>query len=184
MKKNKLIILDRDGVINFDSTEYIKTPEEWLPIPGSLKAIAMLNRKGFKVAIATNQSGIARGYFDFYTLQQIHNKMRNALAQEGGKIAEICFCPHSPDDHCKCRKPKTGLLEEIFALFNIDPKKDFVPFVGDSLKDIEAAKAAFCQPVLVRTGNGEDTLRKLASNKDEVTVVADLLEFAQGLQTK
>lgn len=155
----KLIILDRDGVINFDSDNYIKSPSEWIPIPGSLEAIAKLNNAGYKVAIASNQSGVARGLYDLKTLAAIHQKMQTSLAAVGGTIDAIFFCPHHPDDRCTCRKPKTGLFQQIarhFQLLLVD-----VPAVGDSLRDLEAAQAVGCQPLLVLTGNGQETLKKI-----------------------
>jgi len=119
----KLVILDRDGVINRDSATFIKNPNEWIPIPGSLEAIALLNQHGYRVAVATNQSGIARGYFDMATLNAIHDKMHKALAQVGGRIDAVFYCPHAADAHCACRKPNTGMLEEISRRFNIELTK-------------------------------------------------------------
>lgn len=152
------IILDRDGVINYDSNEYIKSPHEWLPIPGSLRAIARLNQAGFRVFVATNQSGIARGYFDFNMLDHIHKKLHVELAAHGGQIEEIFFCPHHPEDHCSCRKPKPGLLYQIQAKYAVPLTETF--FIGDSLTDIQAAYAVGCLPLLVRTGKGQETLEK------------------------
>ena len=152
----KLIILDRDGVINEDSDDYIKSPEEWLPIPGSLEAIARLTRAGYRIAVATNQSGVARGLFDGDTLQRIHDKMRGAVAAAGGEIAAIYFCPHGPDAGCACRKPQPGLLREIGTHFHVDLSG--VPVVGDSLRDVQAAKTVGARPILVRTGKGEGTV--------------------------
>ena len=153
-----LIILDRDGVINEDSDDYIKSPEEWVPIPGSLEAIARLTRAGYRIAVATNQSGVARGLFDGDTLQRIHDKMRGAVAAAGGEIAAIFFCPHGPDDGCACRKPQPGLLRDIAAHFHVDLSG--VPAVGDSLRDIQAAQAVGAWPILVRTGKGERTVMR------------------------
>ncbi|MES2637733.1 MAG: D-glycero-beta-D-manno-heptose 1,7-bisphosphate 7-phosphatase, partial [Pseudomonadota bacterium] len=116
----KLVILDRDGVINVDSVNFIKNPSEWIPIPGSLEAIALLNQSGFRVALATNQSGIARGLFDMVTLNSIHDKMHRALALVGGRIDALFYCPHAADDHCNCRKPKTGMIEDIGRRFSIE----------------------------------------------------------------
>lgn len=152
------IILDRDGVINHDSTEYIKSPEEWRPIPGSLEAIAQLNRAGFRVFIATNQSGIARGYYDIDILDLIHEKLMYSLSAVGGYIEEFFFCPHHPDEHCSCRKPRTGLLEQIAAKYPVNLLDTF--FVGDSMSDIRAAQSAGCLPILVHTGNGKQTLQQ------------------------
>jgi D-glycero-D-manno-heptose 1,7-bisphosphate phosphatase len=152
------IILDRDGVINYDSDDYIKSPEEWLPIPGSLDAIAQLNRAGYRVLIATNQSGIARGYYDLETLRLIHEKFLNELASVGGHIDEIFFCPHHPDDACLCRKPKPGMLKMIETKYAVDLSHTF--FIGDSGADVQAARAAGCAPILVLTGKGEQTYRE------------------------
>jgi D-glycero-D-manno-heptose 1,7-bisphosphate phosphatase len=148
----KLIILDRDGVINYDSDDYVKSPDEWAPVPGSLEAIARLKRAGYTVVVASNQSGVGRGLFDLNTLHQIHEKMQQELARAGGKIDAIFFCPHKPEDQCACRKPRPGLLREIEKNFNCDLKD--VPVVGDSLRDVEAARAVGARPVLVHTGKG------------------------------
>src|SRR5512138_2630350 len=145
----KLIVLDRDGVINHDSPQFIKSPDEWRPIPGSLEAIARLNHAGFRVVIATNQSGIGRGLFDMATLNAIHEKMHRALAQAGGRIDALFYCPHTADSDCDCRKPNTAMLREIG-----------VPCVGDGLRDLQAAESVGAQPMLVLTGKGEKTLRE------------------------
>ncbi|TAK72030.1 MAG: D-glycero-beta-D-manno-heptose 1,7-bisphosphate 7-phosphatase [Gammaproteobacteria bacterium] len=147
------IILDRDGVINYDSDEYIKSPDEWRPIPGSLDAIAQLNRAGFRVLIATNQSGVARGHYDLDMLSNIHEKLIRELAAHGGYIEEIFFCPHHPEEGCVCRKPKPGLLHQIAEKYGVNLGETF--FIGDSHVDIQAAQAAGCKPLLVMTGNGE-----------------------------
>ncbi len=154
----KLIMLDRDGVINHDSEQFIKSPDEWRPIPGSLEAIARLNHAGFRVVVATNQSGIGRGLFDMAMLNAIHDKMHKALAQAGGRIDAIFYCPHSGDSQCDCRKPKTGMLREIGVRFGVDMTG--VPCIGDSLRDLQAADAVGAQPILVLTGKGEKTLRE------------------------
>lgn len=151
----KLIILDRDGVINHDSDQFIKSPEEWRPIPGSLAAIATLTQWGYRVIVATNQSGIGRGLFDMDTLNSIHDKMVKAVAQEGGRIDAIFFCPHTSGDQCNCRKPQPGMLEEIAARYNTDLTG--VPVIGDSLRDLQAAVAVGAQPMLVLTGKGKQT---------------------------
>ena len=151
----KLIILDRDGVINHDSASYIKSPEEWKPIPGSLEAIALLNQAGYQVVIATNQSGVGRGLFEMATLNAIHDKMHRALGQIGGRVDAIFFCPHANDAGCSCRKPKPGLLEEIARRFKVSLKD--VPSIGDSLRDLEASVAVGAQPILVLTGKGKKT---------------------------
>lgn len=149
------VILDRDGVINYDSAEYIKSPEEWLPIPGSLEAIAQLNRAGFQVLVATNQSGVARGYYNLDMLADIHEKLMNKLAEVGGYVDEIFFCPHHPDEACHCRKPKPGMLEQIREKYPVNFAETF--FIGDSDVDMMAARAAGCTPLLVLTGKGKHT---------------------------
>ncbi len=151
----KLVILDRDGVINFDSDQFIKSPEEWKPIPGSLAAIARLNQQGYRVVVATNQSGIGRGLFGMDTLNAIHDKMLKAAAQAGARIDAVFFCPHTNADGCECRKPKTGMLHEIATRYNTDLAG--VPVVGDSLRDLQSAAAAGAQPMLVMTGKGVKT---------------------------
>ena len=151
----KLVILDRDGVINQDSDQYIKSPEEWKPIPGSLEAIALLNQAGFRVVVCTNQSGIGRGLFEMDTLNAIHDKMIRALAQIGGHVDAIFFCPHTVTDDCECRKPKAGMFREIEARFNVSLAD--VPAIGDSLRDIQAAAAVGAKPILVLTGKGKKT---------------------------
>ncbi len=151
----KLIILDRDGVINYDSEHYIKSPAEWKPLPGSLEAIAKLTQSGYKVVVATNQSGIGRGLFDMDTLNAIHGKMLNAAKALGGRIDAIYYCPHPADSTCNCRKPRPGMMERIGACFNIDLAG--VPAVGDSLRDLEAAAQVGAKPMLVLTGKGKKT---------------------------
>ncbi len=177
----KLVILDRDGVINQDSANFIKNPNEWIPIAGSLEAIALLNQSGFRVAIATNQSGVSRGLFDMATLNRIHDKMNRELAIVGGRIDAIFYCPHSADEHCHCRKPDTGMIEEIGKRFSVELKD--VPAVGDALRDLQAYANAGCQPVLVRTGKGEATLAA-SQNADKALpantwVCTDLSEAVQ-----
>ncbi len=152
----KLVILDRDGVINQDSANFIKNPNEWIALPGSLEAIALLNQSGFRVAIATNQSGIARGLFDMAMLNSINDKMHRALAQMGGRIDAMFYCPHAAEDNCSCRKPKTGMIEDIGRRFSVDLREVFA--VGDSLRDLQAFHDAGCKPILVRSGKGEETL--------------------------
>ena len=151
----KLAIIDRDGVINYDSDQYIKTPAEWKPIPQSLEAIARLNHAGYRVVVATNQSGVGRGLFDMSTLNAIHDKMYRALANVGGRIDALFFCTHMDENNCDCRKPKPGMLLDIAKRFNVDLKN--IPFIGDSLKDLQAAQAVGAKPILVRTGKGEKT---------------------------
>lgn len=154
----KLVILDRDGVINYDSDHYIKSPDEWTPLPGSLAAIALLNQNGWRTAVATNQSGIARGLFDMHALNAMHTKMHKALATVGGRIDAVFFCPHLPEDDCDCRKPKPGLFLRIAERFDVPMRG--VPMIGDSHRDLEAGAAAGCLPILVKTGKGEATLAR------------------------
>jgi len=154
----KLLILDRDGVINQDSDAYIKSLDEWIPIPGSIEAIAQLSKAGWTVAVATNQSGIARGYYDLATLEAMHTRLRALVAEQGGEVGLIVHCPHGPDDGCDCRKPKPGMLRTIAAHYQLDLAG--VWFVGDSKGDLEAALTVDAQPILVKTGKGERTLSK------------------------
>jgi len=151
----KLVILDRDGTINHDSDQYIKSPAEWKPIKGSLEAIARLTQAGWRVVVATNQSGIGRGLFDMATLNAIHDTMHRAVHLAGGRIDAIFFCPHAGDSNCECRKPKPGMLLEIAKRMNVE--LEGVPMVGDSLRDLQAAVAAGARPVLVLTGKGTKT---------------------------
>ena len=151
----KLVILDRDGTINHDSDQYIKSPAEWKPIKGSLEAIARLTQDGWRVVVATNQSGIGRGLFDMATLNAIHDLMHRAVHQAGGRIDAIFFCPHASESNCGCRKPKPGMLLEIARRMNVE--LEGVPMVGDSLRDLQAAAAAGAKPVLVLTGKGRRT---------------------------
>lgn len=154
----KLVILDRDGVINYDSEHYIKSPAEWKPLPGSLEAIAKLTQAGYKVVVATNQSGIGRGLFDMDTLNAIHNKMHQAVRDLGGRIDAVFYCPHPADSSCNCRKPRPGMFERIGGCFNVDLKG--IPAVGDSLRDLVAAAAVGAAPMLVLTGKGEKTQKE------------------------
>ncbi|HEY8084579.1 MAG TPA: D-glycero-beta-D-manno-heptose 1,7-bisphosphate 7-phosphatase [Methylophilaceae bacterium] len=170
----KLVILDRDGVINFDSDHFIKNPDEWKPIPGSLEAIAELNQAGFRIALATNQSGIGRGLFDMATLNAIHDKMHRALAQNGGRIDALFYCPHSAEENCDCRKPKPGMLLEIGRRFGIDLKG--INSVGDSLRDLQAGVSLGVQPILVLTGKGKATRAK--GDLPEGTLIFDNLAQA------
>jgi len=171
----KLVILDRDGTINHDSDQYIKSPAEWKPIKGSLEAIARLTQAGWRVVVATNQSGIGRGLFDMATLNAIHDTMHRAVHQAGGRIDAIFFCPHAGDANCECRKPKPGMLLEIARRMNV--QLDGVPMVGDSLRDLQAAAAAGARPVLVLTGKGRTT-RDAGGLPAGTVVVADLAAFA------
>jgi len=151
----KLVILDRDGVINFDSDQYIKSPAEWRPIPGSPEAIARLNQAGYRVVVATNQSGVGRSMFDMDTLNAIHDKMHKTVAAVGGRIDAVFYCPHAADTGCNCRKPMPGMFERIAACFNTDLAG--TPAIGDSLRDLQAAMAVGAQPMLVLTGKGTKT---------------------------
>jgi D-glycero-D-manno-heptose 1,7-bisphosphate phosphatase len=170
----KLIVLDRDGVINHDSEQFIKSPDEWRPIPGSLEAIARLHHAGFRVVVATNQSGVGRGLYDMATLNAIHEKMHKAVAQAGGRLDAVFFCPHTADARCECRKPRAGMLQEIGVRFSVDMAG--VPCVGDGLRDLQAADTVGAQPMLVLTGKGERTLREGGFPKN--TVIFPDLAFA------
>ena len=174
----KLVILDRDGTINEDSDQYIKSPSEWKPIPGSLEAIARLTQGGWRMVVATNQSAIARGLFDMATLNAIHAEMHRAVNQAGGRIDAIFFCPHAADSHCECRKPKPGLLREIAS--RMDVELAGVPMIGDSLRDVEAAAAVGAKPYLVLTGKGKET-RKAGGLPPGTEVFADLAAIAARL---
>ncbi|MGN6315860.1 D-glycero-beta-D-manno-heptose 1,7-bisphosphate 7-phosphatase [Trinickia sp.] len=168
----KLVILDRDGVINVDSDAFIKTPDEWVPLPGSLEAIARLNQAGYRIAVASNQSGIGRGLFDMATLNAMHVKMNRAAAAVGGRIDAVFFCPHTAEDQCECRKPKPGLLQSIIERFEIDPAS--TPVVGDALRDLQAGAALGFPTHLVLTGKGKKTLA--AGGLPEGTKVHDDLK--------
>jgi len=168
----KIVVLDRDGVINFDSDSYIRSPDDWVPIPGSLDAIAALTKNGYRVAVATNQSGIARGFFDEETLHAIHRKMQRMVGEVGGRIDEIAYCPAGPDDDADCRKPKPGMLFELERRLGGSLKG--MPMIGDSLRDLQAAVAAGATPMLVRTGNGLETERTLPDELAATPVFDDL----------
>ncbi len=170
----KLVILDRDGVINLDSAQFIKSPAEWKPIPGSLEAIARLNQAGFRVVVASNQSGVSRGLLDMSTLNEINGKMHKALALVGGRIDAVFYCPHASDADCECRKPKPGMFQEIARRFNVDLAG--VPAVGDSLRDLEASVAMGALPYLVLTGKGAKTAE--AGGLPEGTIVVEDLAQA------
>ncbi len=176
-----LAILDRDGVINFDSDEFVRSPDEWLPIPGSLEAIARLHQAGWRVVVASNQSGVGRGLFSEEILEAIHRRMEQAVEAAGGRFDGIFYCPHHPDAGCKCRKPLPGLLEAIAAHF--DMSLDGVPVIGDSERDIDAALAAGADPVLVLTGNGEKTKATLTPGQ-KIPVYADLSAAVDALLAK
>jgi len=177
----KLVILDRDGVINQDSRQFVKTADEWIALPGSLAAIAQLNRSGWRVVVASNQSGLGRGLFGITELNAMHAKLRRELAREGGQIDAFFVCPHSPDAGCACRKPLPGLFHDISRRY--DTPLDAVPAVGDSLRDLQAAVSAGAQPLLVRTGNGNAT----ANHPDlpaNTQVFEDLAAVAQYLESR
>jgi D-glycero-D-manno-heptose 1,7-bisphosphate phosphatase len=174
-----LIILDRDGVINQDSDEFIKTPDEWVPLEGSLEAIAALSSAGFEVAIASNQSGIGRKLIDGPALEGIHRKMQRMVREAGGDIGRIVFCPHHPDDGCQCRKPAPGLLLDLSRHYGVALVG--VPIVGDSLRDIEAAIAVGGRPILVLTGNGQTTAEALRRTGESVETYANLQDAAHAL---
>ncbi|WP_210397949.1 D-glycero-beta-D-manno-heptose 1,7-bisphosphate 7-phosphatase [Motiliproteus sediminis] len=169
----QLVILDRDGVINQDSDHYVKSVDEWIPIPGSTEAIARLSQAGYKVAIATNQSGLARGYFDQQQLDAMHAKMTALVEAAGGRIDGIFFCPHGPDDRCDCRKPLPGMIHQIEQAFDLSAERAYI--VGDSLRDLQAGQACGCIPILVRTGKGERTLAK-GEGLDGVIICNDLAD--------
>ena len=176
--KPRLIILDRDGVINRDSDEFIKTPEEWQPIPGSLEAIASLCQTGYDIVVATNQSGVGRGLFNTQMLDRIHRKMSDSIRAAGGELQGIFVCPHGPDENCDCRKPKPGLMRQIENSFSCHLTGQ--PAIGDSARDLEAAIAVGAQPILVRTGNGIATEKSL-SPADHIAVFDDLADAAREL---
>ena len=177
----RLVLLDRDGVINQDRDQFIKAPEEWVPIPGSLEAIARLCRADYRVVVITNQSGIARGLLSMETLNRIHTRMLERIHQKGGEVDVILFCPHGPKYGCQCRKPKAGLFLELADRLKI--KLDDVPAVGDSSRDLQAARAARCLPVLVKTGEGTKTVLSLKASDglNDVPVFDDLAAFANDL---
>ena len=171
----KLVILDRDGVINFDSDQFIKSTQEWNPIPGSLEAIASLTQAGFRVVVASNQSGIGRGLFDMATLNAIHAKMHKLTAQAGGRIDAVFFCPHTAETLCQCRKPNPGLLREIAQRLHVDLRG--IPAIGDALRDVQAAQKVGAKPILVKTGKGRRTLES-GDLPADVQVYEDLREAA------
>ena len=179
----KLIILDRDGTINEDRDDYVKSPDEWVPIPGALEAIARLNHAGWHTVIATNQSGLARGLFDTGALNAVHIKMNQALVKVGGRIDAVFFCPHGPSEGCRCRKPLPGLFEMIAQRYGVELAD--VPLVGDSQRDLEAGVAVGCQPHLVRTGKGarldDEQLDAILERVPGTHVHADLAAFAEHL---
>lgn len=173
------IILDRDGVINADSAHFIKSPDEWQPIEGSLEAIAKLKRAGFVVGIASNQSGIGRGLLDLATLNAMHEKMQQLLAKLGSHMDLIAYCPHTPEDGCECRKPLPGLYLQLAQRWNI--ALDGIPVVGDSLRDLQAAQAVNARPILVRSGKGQKTVGQLRGQREQVPVFDDLKQAVNHL---
>ncbi|WP_416138654.1 D-glycero-beta-D-manno-heptose 1,7-bisphosphate 7-phosphatase [Halomonas sp. HK25] len=180
---DRLVILDRDGVINHDSNAYVKSLAEWIPYPSAIQAIARLSRAGWSVAVATNQSGIARGYYDEATLAEMHAELNWLVAQAGGEIAHIAWCPHGPDDGCNCRKPLPGLLEQIRVVLGMESLAGSW-MVGDSLRDLQAGESVGCRGVLVRTGKGEQTLAKhpaLADSGSATHIFDDLSGFVDWL---
>ncbi len=179
----KLIILDRDGTINADSDEFVKTPDEWQPLPGALEAIARLNHAGWHVVVASNQSGLGRGLFDVGSLNAMHAKMNKLLAAQGGRIDAVFYCPHAADDHCRCRKPGPGLFEQIGERYGVDLRE--VPAVGDSARDLVAGVAVGCAPHLVLTGKaaqyqGRDLPAEFPAHTQ---VHKDLMAFADHMLT-
>ena len=174
----KTILLDRDGVINHDAADYVKSADEWLPIEGSLEAIARLNHAGWRAYVVSNQSGIGRGLFGVEALGEMQAKMQNMLQALGGQVESLSFCPHPPDEKCRCRKPGPGLLEDLAGRLRLDLRG--VPFVGDTMKDVGAATAVAARPILVRTGKGRETLRRKDFPGD-VPVYDDLAAVADAL---
>lgn len=174
----RLVVLDRDGVINRESADFIRRPEEWLPLPGSVEAIADLTQAGFTLVVASNQSGVGRGLFSAATLTAIHERMSRTIEAAGGRLDGIYFCPHGPDDGCPCRKPRPGLLRQIEARYGLPLAG--VPAVGDSVRDLEAAWQVGARAMLVRTGNGMETERRLQAGA-QVEIFADLAAVAERL---
>jgi D-glycero-D-manno-heptose 1,7-bisphosphate phosphatase len=183
MTPMKLVILDRDGTINEDRDDFVKSADEWVPLPGALEAIARLNHAGWHTVVATNQSGLGRGTFDMATLNAMHTKMNQMLAKQGGRIDAVFFCPHAPEDVCSCRKPLPGLFEQIGERFGVSLND--VPAVGDTLRDLQAGAAVGCHPHLVRTGKGERMtdaqIEALCAQVPGTVVHADLAAFAEHL---
>ena len=181
----RLVILDRDGVINEDSDHYIRSAEQWLPIPGSIAAIARLSCAGYTVVVATNQSGLSRGYFSQKQLDAMHDKLTSLVVAQGGRIGGIYVCPHGPDDHCQCRKPATGLMEKIFRDYPAEPATTWL--VGDSLRDLQAGVSSGCKAALVLTGKGRKTRALLDAHPEQlaqgdgVPVYHDLNSFVEEL---
>lgn len=183
MPNQKLLILDRDGVINIESPDFVKTPEEWIPIKGSLEAIGRLSQAGYEIVIITNQSGLGRGLFSADMLAKMHARMIDYVQQHGGKIQSILFCPHKPDEECECRKPKDGMYRQLSERLNIS--FNGVYSVGDSVRDLLAAQSAGASPVLVKTGNGKKSIKEIASKPEldlqDAPVFDNLASFADAL---
>ncbi|GMR17393.1 MAG: D-glycero-beta-D-manno-heptose 1,7-bisphosphate 7-phosphatase [Gammaproteobacteria bacterium] len=179
MVTERLVVLDRDGVINHDSAAFIKSPDEWQPIAGSLEAIAALCADGFTIAVATNQSGLGRGLLQPFDLELIHDKMLQQVAAAGGRIDHIVFCPHLPEDGCDCRKPAPGLLLQLAVHYGISMQG--VPVIGDSARDLQAAAAVDARPMLVLTGNGRRTAASQRGAGAQVESYADLAAAARQL---
>lgn len=177
----KLVILDRDGTLNEDSADYVKSPEEWMPLPGALEAVARLNHAGWHVVVASNQSGLGRGLFDVSTLNAMHAKMHRMLAAVGGRVDAVFYCPHGPDERCRCRKPEPGLFEQIGERYGIDLRG--VPAIGDSPRDVLAGAAVGCAPHLVLTGKGAAYARRSLPEglPPDTRVHRDLAAFADFL---
>lgn len=178
-RASRLLVLDRDGVINRDSAEFVKNVDEFQPLPGSIDAIAVLSRAGYTVAVASNQSGLARGLFDRRALRAMHGKLRRLVAAAGGHIDRIVVCPHGPDDGCLCRKPAPGLLERL--AHHYDVSLEGAPVIGDSLRDLQAAAAVGARPILVRTGNGRKTEATLPDALRDIEIYDDLATAARAL---
>ncbi len=178
----KLIILDRDGVINHDREDYVKSADECVPITGSIEAIVRLSKAGFTVAVATNQSGLAREKFDLDDLEAMHEKITGLVEEQGGELGGIFYCPHSPEDKCKCRKPLPGMLDAIEAEFNTSVESSY--FIGDRLCDLQAGLIKGCKPILVKTGKGETTLAQVTGTElqtDSPTVSAEQIQVFNNL---
>jgi len=178
----KLVILGRDGVLNLYREDHVKDPEEWQPVPGALEAVARLNHAGWHTVVATNQSGIGRGLVDMASLNAVHRRMMHLLAEKGGRIDAVFFCPHAPEEACDCRKPLPGLMKQIGERYGLDDQLSSVPMVCDTERDLQAAQAAGCEPHLVRTGRAAaltpEQLAQWVNGIDAVTVHADLAAFA------
>lgn len=177
MADGPLVMIDRDGVINEDSTEFVKSVAEWRPIAGSLEAIAALHRAGWRVAVVTNQSGVGRGLYDAATLARIHEHMRERVRAAGGELAGVYYCPHVPEDHCACRKPQPGMFRQLERELGVAVAG--APYIGDRLSDVEAAEAVGARPLLVRTGSGAATEALLGPRR--VAVFDDLAAAARSL---